>query len=236
MSDFAANANFAHTPHLLVVDDDARLRALLKRYLSKQGWAVTCAKHAEDARAKMRYFIYDLIVLDVMMPGETGVQFAASLRPDDATPILMLTAMGEIDDRIAGFEAGVDDYLPKPFEPRELVLRIQSILLRTMQAPAPKAIQFGAFSLDIEANRLMQGDDIVHLTESEMGLLTLLAQHLGEPVSRELLGETITGADEELNPRTVDVQVTRLRKKIEAEPSKPVLLQTVRGEGYVLRR
>ena len=143
MSDYVGSVELPHLPHLLVVDDDVRLRDLLKRYLGKQGWMVTCAKHAADARVKMSYFTYDLIILDVMMPGETGVEFAASLRPHDRTPILMLTAMGDTHDRIAGFEAGVDDYLPKPFEPRELLLRIQSILLRTMRAPAPTIIHFG---------------------------------------------------------------------------------------------
>ncbi len=234
MSGYAASAELI--PHLLVVDDDARLRSLLKRYLSKQGWNVTCAKDAADARAKLRYFIYDLLVLDVMMPNETGLEFAKDFRTSHDTPILMLTAMGDTQDRIAGFEAGVDDYLPKPFEPRELALRISSILARTMKAPPATMITFGEFTLDKEARRLLRGDAPIHLTESEMALLLVFAEHLGDAVSRERLSEAIAKPEEDANPRSVDVLVTRLRKKIEDEPSRPLTLQTVRGAGYVLRR
>jgi two-component system, OmpR family, phosphate regulon response regulator OmpR len=224
-------------PHLLVVDDDARLRDLLARYLSEHGWLVTTAKNVADARVKLRYFQYDLIVLDVMMPGETGLQFAGAFRQEHNTPILMLTAMGEASDRIAGLEAGADDYLSKPFEPRELLLRTERILARTLPKEAPKSqrIRFGAFELDVAARRLWQAGSPVHMTESEMAILLVLAEHLNTPVSRERLSESLASHDEEPNPRSADVMVTRVRKKIEAEPSKPTYLQTVRGEGYILR-
>jgi two-component system phosphate regulon response regulator OmpR len=224
-------------PHLLVVDDDARLRELLARYLTEHGWLVTTAKNVTDARAKLSYFQCDLIVLDVMMPGETGLQFAAKFRKENNTPILMLTAMGEAADRIAGLEAGADDYLPKPFEPRELLLRTERILARTLPKVAPTAqrIRFGAFELDVAARRLWQAGVPVHLTESEMAILLVLAEHLNTPVTRERLSEALVSPEEDSNPRSADVMVTRVRKKIEAEPSKPVYLQTVRGEGYILR-
>jgi two-component system, OmpR family, phosphate regulon response regulator OmpR len=220
-----------------VVDDDLRLRDLLARYLSDHGWLVTTAKNVADARAKLHYFTFDLIILDVMMPKETGIEFATTFRKEHNTPILMLTAMGEAIDRIAGLEAGADDYLPKPFEPRELVLRTQSILSRTMPKPElkPATVMFGAYQLETQARRLLKAGQPVHVTESEMALLMLLASQLNVPISREQLSEFITSPEEEPNPRSADVMITRLRKKIEDEPSKPVYIQTVRGEGYVLR-
>jgi two-component system, OmpR family, phosphate regulon response regulator OmpR len=224
-------------PHILVVDDDGRLRDLLARYLGEHGWLITTAKHAADARVKLAYFTVDLIVLDGMMPKESGIQFAESLRKEpNPPPILMLTAMGEAHQRIAGLEAGVEDYLTKPFEPRELLLRLQRILSRTMPKidPTPALIRFGAFQLDALARRLTHADTPVHLTESEMNLLLVLAAYLNQPVSRERLSEAVAG-EEEPNPRSADVIVTRLRKKIEAEPARPLYLQTVRGEGYALR-
>ncbi len=221
------------SPHILIVDDDARLRKLLRKYLEDQGWIVTAAKDAADARAKLAFFIFDLMILDVMMPGETGVDFAAAIRgADHVPPILMLTAMGEVGDRIRGLEAGADDYLPKPFEPRELVLRIRNILGRTQVRPQARALSFGEFSyLPSEATLTRDGQP-VYLTESEAMLLAALAASAGIAVSRTALAESI---GERANERSVDVQVTRLRKKIEPEPGKPVYIQTVRGEGYLLR-
>ncbi len=225
-------------PHILVVDDDARLRELLARYLGEQGWLVTVAKHAADARVKLSYFQADLIVLDLMMPGESGLALAQSLRVSgQSAPILMLTAMGEAAERIAGLEAGADDYLSKPFEPKELLLRARRILERTMHKSdaASPFITFGDYRLDVQARRLMRGVSPVHLTESEMNLLLVLAEQLNRPVSREALSEAIASGEEEPNSRSADVLVTRLRKKIETEPARPLYLQTVRGEGYALR-
>ncbi len=229
-----ASANEAPIIHLLVVDDDIRLRELLQQYLSAQGFLVTCAEHAKDARVKLSYFHYDLIVLDRMMPGETGVEFAAKFRQEQETPILMLTAMGASEDRISGLEAGVDDYLPKPFEPRELVLRINSILQRTRrQTEEVKTIRLGDFRFDPRRKQLFKGDQPVHLTTTEADLLGVLAQQLGLAVSRQELSRQLLG--EGGNERSVDVQITRLRRKIESDSTRPVIIQTVRGEGYRLQ-
>ncbi len=223
--------------HLLIVDDDTRLRNLLERYLKRQKWIVTAAKHAKEARDFLRYCSVDLIVLDVMMPGETGLEFAKSLRnAQDTTPILMLTAMGEGHQRIDGLESGADDYLTKPFEPRELVLRIERILQRTKPLSLQtSAIHFGACELDIEQKRLLQQGKPLHLTESEMTLLCYLAEHINESVSRETLGQLLGSAEENINSRSVDVMITRIRRKIEPNSSRPTYLQTVRGQGYILR-
>ena len=222
-------------PHILVVDDDTRLRELLRKYLTEQGFRVTAASSAADARAKLASLAFDLLVLDIMMPGESGLDLAASLRQGSNVPILMLTAMGEAEDRIAGLERGADDYLPKPFEPRELVLRIRTILRRAAPEPAAaalKELRLGAFSFDMERRILQRGPDQVHLTEAEAALLVTLAKSPGNAMSREELSRQ-TGSD--VNSRTVDVQVTRLRRKIETDPRFPRYLQTVRGRGYVLR-
>jgi two-component system, OmpR family, phosphate regulon response regulator OmpR len=220
--------------HILVVEDDRRVRELLRKYLMENGFLVTAAVDAADAREKLAAIAFDLLVLDVMMPGETGLQLTADLRQRMSTPILLLTARGEPEDRIAGLESGADDYLPKPFEPRELVLRINSIL-RRLAPPPPRAagtIRLGAFTFDIERCELLQEGERVRLTTGEENLLRILAQHAGETVSREALTEsgTIDGG-----VRAVDVQVTRLRRKIEPDPRLPRYLHTVRGEGYVLR-
>jgi two-component system phosphate regulon response regulator OmpR len=222
-------------PHILVVDDDTRLRELLRKYLTEQGFRVTAASSAADARAKLAALAFDLLVLDIMMPGESGLDLAASLRRESNVPILMLTAMGEAEDRIAGLERGADDYLPKPFEPRELVLRIRTILRRAAPEPVAaqlKELRLGAFSFDVERRILQQGKVEVHLTEAEAALLVALARNPGSAMSREELSRQ-TGSD--VNSRTVDVQVTRLRRKIETDPRFPRYLQTVRGRGYVLR-
>jgi two-component system, OmpR family, phosphate regulon response regulator OmpR len=219
-------------PHLLVVDDDTRLRELLRRYLTDQGFRVTTAGDAAEARARLAGLAFDLLVLDVMMPGENGLDLTRSLRRDGRLPILLLTAMAEPADRISGLEHGADDYLAKPFEPRELVLRIRNILQRVPR-PAPAAeIRFGACRLDLERGELYRGTDPVHLTAAETALLMALARRPGEPVSRTALSEEAQFSG---NVRTVDVQMTRLRRKIERDPRYPRYLQTVRGTGYVLK-
>ena len=221
-------------PHILVVDDDRRLRELLRRYLVDNGFVVTTASDAADGRAKLASLSFDLIVLDVMMPGESGLDFTASLRQQNETPILLLTAMAETADRIAGLEHGADDYLSKPFEPRELVLRINSILRRLAPpAVADQApVRLGGVLFDAQREELRSGDRRIKLTTAEASLLRVLAANAGVTMSREELTDKsrITG-----NARTVDVQVTRLRRKIEPDPRMPRYLLTVRGEGYVLR-
>jgi len=223
-------------PHILVIDDDKRLRDLIVRYLAEQGYRVTPAVNAADARAKLAGITFDLLVVDVMMPGESGLELTQSLRESSLVPILLLTAMGEPGDRISGLETGADDYLVKPFEPRELVLRIRSILkragARTERQTSVGAVKFGAFVFEIERRRLFKAGEPVHLTEAELELLFQLARRAGEPVSRDALAPQ---ADETGESRLIDVQMTRLRRKIEDDPRFPRYLQTVRGQGYVLR-
>jgi two-component system phosphate regulon response regulator OmpR len=220
-------------PHLLVVDDDMRLGELLRRYLSDEGFRVTIAGDASEARGHLASFAFDLVVLDVMMPGESGLELTRALRREDRVPILLLSAMAEPEDRVNGLEQGADDYLAKPFEPRELVLRIRNILERR---PAPNAgsheIRFGGYRFDIVRGELFRGDELVHLTAAETGLLSALAQTAGQAISREEL--SLSGQFSG-NVRNVDVQMTRLRRKIERDPRFPRYLQTVRGTGYVLR-
>ncbi len=220
-------------PHLLVVDDDARLRGLLQRYLSDNGFRVTTAGDAGEARASLASFAFDLVVLDVMMPGENGLDLTRALRRDSEVPVLLLTAMAEPEDRINGLEQGADDFLAKPFEPRELVLRIRNILQRRPASAAEgREIRFGGFRFDLARGELSRGGDLVRLTAAEAGLLASLAQRAGQPVSREELAELMQLSG---NVRTVDVQMTRLRRKIERDPRFPRYLQTVRGTGYALR-
>jgi two-component system, OmpR family, phosphate regulon response regulator OmpR len=224
-------------PHVLVVDDDRRLRELLSRFLTERGYRVTTAAHAADAEARMANLMFDALVLDVMMPGENGFDFARRLRQASRIPILMLTARAGADDRISGLEIGVDDYLAKPFDPRELLLRLANILRRgqlvadAQEAQArPEAVRFGPFVYRLERGELKRGEESVKLTEREREILTMLATHLGEPVPREALA----GSGEVFNDRTVDVQINRLRRKIELDPTDPLLLQTVRSVGYRL--
>lgn len=220
------------TPHILVVDDDTRIRELLSRYLQDHGFYITTAKDAAEARLRMQDFIFDLIVLDVMMPGETGTEYAISLRKTSDIPILMLTAMGEAEDRIAGLESGVDDYLTKPFEPKELVLRIHAILKRIhTHKEAQHYIPIGALRFNLHTNQLFQGNDLINLTQSEAVLLSILAAHTDQTVTREMLAEKLGSA---INERSIDVQITRLRQKIEPDPKQPRYLQTIRGAGYIL--
>lgn len=220
-------------PHILVVDDDARLRRLLAKYLIEHGFLVATAEDAADARGKLGSFAFDLIVLDLMMPGESGLSFAADLRKRSGVPILMLTAMGEPEDRIAGLEGGADDYMVKPFEPRELLLRIGNILRRApQQETQPSDVQMGDLTFLVDREELRRGEELVKLTSVETALMVALARRAGIPLSREELIE-LTGAAG--GDRAVDVQVTRLRRKLESDPREPRFLQTVRGRGYVLK-
>ena len=218
---------------MLVVDDDARLRKLIARYLSENGFMTAGAGDAGEARSMLSSLSFDLIVLDLMMPGESGLMLAEALRSTGSVPILMLTAMGEPEDRIAGLEAGADDYLVKPFEPRELLLRINNILRRTPQLQAAAGpVMLGELVFDIDRAELRRGEEVTRLTSIEALLMQVLARQPGMIFSREELIE-LTGAAG--GDRAVDVQVTRLRRKIEQDPREPRYLQTVRGRGYVLK-
>ncbi|MGL5116072.1 MAG: response regulator [Beijerinckiaceae bacterium] len=222
--------------HVLIVDDDRRIRDLLSRFLGSNGYRATTAESAEDARRRLEQISFDLIILDVMMPGENGFEFATRLRQTSSVPILMLTALADINDRIRGLEAGVDDYLPKPFDPRELLLRIASILRRVAASPpatavpAPDSVSFGRFTFHVAKGELNDGAETIKLTDREREMLRQLAEAYGAPVTREAL----SGPDSESNERTIDVQINRLRRKIELDPADPVYLQTVRGSGYRL--
>jgi two-component system phosphate regulon response regulator OmpR len=219
-------------PHLLVVDDDRRIRDLLSRFLFAEGYRVTTAETAAEARAKLEGLRFDLLILDVMMPGETGFEFARKLRMSSSVPILMLTARGEAESRIQGLEIGADDYVGKPFEPRELSLRIANILKRARPAaPLPaETVCFGEFLFHIARGELKRGDELIHLTDREREMLRLLAATPGETVPRLALA----GNGSSIGERAVDVQVNRLRRKIERDPANPLLVQTVRGIGYRL--
>ena len=220
-------------PHIMVVDDDTRLRELLRDYLMKHDYRVATAENAAEARRRMAGLEFDLLVIDVMMPGEDGLELTAALRRASEVPILMLTAMGEADDRIAGLESGADDYLAKPFEPRELLLRIQSLLRRaTPTTPRGQSgpLSFGDLVFDPARGDLRRGQEVVHLTSGEVSVLRLLAGRPGATVSRFEISQHGGGASE----RAVDVQIARLRRKIEADPRNPRYLQTVWGEGYTL--
>lgn len=220
-------------PHVLVVDDDRRLRVLLSSFLGKHGYRVTVAASAAAARAYLASLAFEIIVLDVMMPGETGLDLAASLRLDSDIPILMLTARTDAGDRVRGLEAGVDDYLGKPYEPKELLLRIASILRRVRVSPVradDSTIRFGPFLFFMERGELRHGDEVIRLTERERDILRLLGASPGESVSREALSGPGASAQE----RTIDVQINRLRRKIERDPTNPLYLQTARGSGYKL--
>jgi two-component system, OmpR family, phosphate regulon response regulator OmpR len=219
-------------PHLLVVDDDTRIRSLLGRFLSENGFRTTMAGNAAEARRRLTSLEFDLIILDVMMPGESGVDLTRSLREDKTVPILMLTALSETDNRIVGLEAGADDYLPKPFDPRELILRINNILRRGGPSATPKLEQivFGPYSFQIARRELKRGGEPLKLTDREQEILSIFAQRPGETIARHEL----VGGDAEVGERTIDVQINRLRRKIEKDPGNPVWLQTVRGIGYRL--
>lgn len=219
-------------PHLLVVDDDRRIRDLLLRFLHREGYRVSTAQSAAEARAKLSGLSFDLLILDVMMPGETGFELAQAIRASSSVPILMLTARDETENRIKGLEIGADDYLAKPFEARELVLRINNILRRQLAANAPpiEQVRFGDFVFHLGRGELRRGDEIVRLTDREREMLCGLAAKPGETVPRLALAGNGAGAGE----RAVDVQINRLRRKIEGDPANPLFVQTVRGIGYRL--
>ena len=214
--------------HILVVDDDTRLRSLLQRFLRENGFLVSVAKNAAEARERLKSYVFNLLIVDIMMPNESGLEFLAKLREDNDVPVILLTAMGETADRIAGLETGADDYLSKPFEPKELVLRIKSILKRAPKKTLAKQerLDLGLCVYDIASKELLtkQGQ-VIHITPVEQSLLSILGQRFGQVFSREKAGQS---------PRSIDVQITRLRKKIEKDSKNPRYLQTVRGKGYML--
>lgn len=219
-----------NAPHLLVVDDDVRIRDLLQQYLVKQGYFVSTAKNSAEAEKLLQNIQCSLIILDLMMPGETGIEFSKRLRSklNNYTPIIMLTAMGESEDRIAGLEVGADDYLVKPFEPKELLLRISNILKRTISNV--ETIYFGDFYYNISQQYLLKQDKHIFLTNSEHLLLSFLIKNATKVITRKELSEELV-----INERSVDVQIVRLRGKIESNPSRPLFLQTIRGAGYSLK-
>ena len=218
--------------HLLVVDDDTRIRALLNRYLTENGFRVTIASDGAEAQRKLEGLDFDMIIMDVMMPGESGIEVTRGLRAVKNVPIIMLTALAESDSRIAGLEAGADDYLPKPFDPRELVLRVNNILRRNSSGDTPKIeqIMFGPYTFSLTRKELKKAAEVIRLTDREQEIMLLFARRAGDTIPRhELIGD-----DAEVGERTIDVQINRLRRKIEDDPANPVWLQTVRGIGYRL--
>ena len=218
-------------PHILLVDDDRRIRDLLSRFLAGEGYRVTTAMSAADARAKLNGLHFDLLILDVMMPGETGFELARFIRQSSTVPIVMLTARHEAEARIEGLQIGADDYVAKPFEPRELALRIGNILKRTARPPmeALEQVAFGPYVYHLSRGELRQGEEVIHLTDREREMLRILSETPGETVPRSAL--TGNGS---VNERAVDVQINRLRRKIETDPANPLFLQAVRGIGYRL--
>ncbi|MDV4153673.1 response regulator [Rhizobium brockwellii] len=218
--------------HLLVVDDDSRIRALLNRYLAENGFRVTVAADGAEAQRKLAGLDFDLIIMDVMMPGESGIEVTRGLRAIKNVPIIMLTALAESGNRIEGLEAGADDYLSKPFDPRELVLRINNILRRNVGGEGPKIeqVMFGPYTFSLTRKELKKASEVIRLTDREQEIMLLFARRAGDTIPRhELIGN-----DTEVGERTIDVQINRLRRKIEDDPANPVWLQTVRGIGYRL--
>jgi len=217
--------------HILVIDDDTRLRTLLGRFLEENGFQVSLAKDTDEAKKMIQELMFDLLIVDVMLPNENGVDFTADLRKFSKIPVIMLTARGEFDDRIKGLEAGADDYLQKPFEPKELLLRINNILKRiSLIQESGNICRFGEFTFNLAESRLKKGEEFIHITDSEAKILNILCKEKGNPVSREKLSTLCGGIDD----RSIDVQITRLRKKIEINPKQPHYLQTVRNHGYVI--
>ena len=225
--------------HLLVVDDDERIRGLLQKFLIRNGFLVSTARDAAQARRLLTGLEFDLLVLDVMMPGEDGISLTRALRATLTVPILLLTAKGETNNRIEGFEAGADDYLIKPFEPKELLLRINAILRRVPAAktasPAPKVLHMGPVRYDMDRGELWRGQELIRLTSTEAALMRIFSAQPGTAMSRDKLVGDMPREDSAGQERAVDVQITRLRRKIEDDPKSPRYLQTVRGEGYMLQ-
>ncbi|MBQ58742.1 DNA-binding response regulator [bacterium] len=225
-------------PHLLIVDDDERIRVLLQKYLIKNGFLVSVAKDAGQARRILDGLVFDLIIMDVMMPGEDGVSLTQYLREKENTPILLLTAKGETVDRIKGLEAGADDYLVKPFEPKELLLRLSAILRRAPVAEhisgESRVMHLGEVSYDADRGELWKGDERIRLTATESQLMRIFSNNRSAPLSRTKLVEELGRSGGQAQERAIDVQITRLRRKIEVDPKQPRYLQTVRGAGYML--
>ena len=225
-------------PHLLIVDDDERIRTLLQKFLMRNGFLVSSARDAAHARRLLEGLDFDMIICDVMMPGEDGISLTRSLREERDTPILLLTAKGETGDRITGLEAGADDCLAKPFEPKELLLRINAVLRRVPEPEPeevkPKILNLGPIRYDVERGEMWQSDDLVRLTATESQLMKIFSAHVGEALSRSKLVEDLGRDRGQAQERAVDVQITRLRRKIESNPKMPRYLQTVRGAGYML--
>ncbi len=224
--------------HLLIVDDDQRIRELLQKYLMRNGFMVSIARDAAQAKRLLKGLAFDLIVLDIMMPEQDGLSLTRELRETIDTPILLLTARNEVEDRISGLEAGADDYLPKPFEPKELLLRIHAILRRMPEvAPpedTPKMLSLGATRYDVQKGELWEGDTQIRLTSTELELMRIFSKNIGQALSRMELVTQMGREDGNSQDRAIDVQITRLRKKIETNPKEPRYLQTVRGSGYML--
>ena len=216
--------------HILVIDDDDGIRNLVKEFLRQNNYLVSTASNAEDAQKKIAYINFDLIVLDVMMPGKNGLEFISENKNNLKTPIILLTAKGEITDRIEGFEMGADDYLPKPFEPKELILRIKSILKRTQIRERKRVISFSKIKIDLNKLFIFKDNEQYKINNTEKIILDKMINAPGKIFSREIIGNFIK-IDKE---RSIDVIITRLRKKIEDDPKNPKFLQTIRGEGYVL--
>lgn len=218
--------------HILVIDDDTRLRNLLGKFLSENNFLVSLAKDAGEARELIKNTDFDLLIIDVMMQGENGIDLTKSLRQSSMVPIIILTARGESDERIIGLESGADDYMPKPFEPKELLLRINNILKRIEKSSTIERKIFGEFVFSLTESRLKKGDSYIHLTENESKILKILCQFQGNVVSRDNLSKALGGVDD----RSIDVAITRLRRKIEVNPKQPQFIQTLRNLGYILHR
>ncbi len=230
--------SIADAAHILVIDDDERIRDLLKRFLARNGYLVSVARDAAHAGRLLESLSFDLMIVDVMMPGEDGLSFTRRVRETSETPVLLLTARGETGDRIEGLEAGADDYLPKPFEPRELLLRVAAILRRAAPVipdeEVVKSLTLGQKRYDLIRGELSEGEVAVRLTSTEQALMRVFSRQPNEPVSRMRLAEELGGPSGDVQERAVDVQITRLRRKIEIDPKNPRYLQTVRGAGYML--
>ena len=225
--------------HILIVDDDTRICDLLEKFLSKNGYLVSAVHSAEQARQILAGLEFDLIILDVMMPRESGIELTSHLREKNKTPIILLTAKGDAEDRILGLEAGADDYLPKPFEPMELLLRIKAVLRRTGENLIYKdninqIISFGELSFDTERNELWDRQNLIYLTSSESKIMQIFSKSIGVPITRFDLIKALRTNGKPMNDRAIDVQITRLRRKIERNPKEPRYLQTLRGIGYML--
>ena len=216
--------------HILVVDDDDGIRDLVKQYLNENNFLVTTANSAEDANKKIEVVKFDLIVLDIMMPGKSGLEFTQQNKNTINTPIILLTAKGEVSERVEGLEVGADDYLPKPFEPKELVLRIKNILNKTKRRDLKRVIEFGSIKIDLNKHLIIKNSKEYKINNAEKIILEEMINSPGKTFSRDEIGR-ILNLDKE---RSIDVIITRLRKKIESDPKNPKYLQTIRGAGYVL--